>query len=295
MRIISDVPYIVHNIELTNNCIMKCVMCPRTTSMTRPKGFMPENVFETVIEQYIKDNKNIPSHVWLHHFGESLLHPKVADYVQYMQKRGVKAGISINPVALSPQKTEELLRANPHILYLSIDGFNEATFSSIRGVQGAWEQTRENALHFLKMKSRQKSTTKAIISAINFPQFPDLVRLSRNFWSSQPGVDDFLEKPFTDFNGEVREITELHGGVSYTRCAKPWTCITVAWDGRVLPCCFDYDAQYVLGDVNHASLKDIFNGEPMQKLRKQFINKNVTCALCINCSLGGKWSRSCDS
>lgn len=272
---------------------MKCAMCPRTFAMTRKIGFMDEKIFHDIIIQYIRDVPSSSAHVWLHHFGESLLHPKVADYVIYMQKRGVKAGISVNPIALHKRKAEQLIQANPYLIYISLDGHDEETFSSIRGVSGIWEQSKKNALYFLELKEKYKSSTQIVLSSINFPQHRELVETSKLFWAQQPGIDTFFEKPFTDFNGDIKNITDMHDeGTEYTQCTKPWSHMTIAWDGTVLPCCYDYDSKYQLGNITEKSLAEIWNDVPMQRLRQEFREKNVTCDLCVNCVHGGKWSRS---
>ena len=43
--------------------------------------------------------------------------------------------------------------------------------------------------------------------------------------------------------------------------------VAVCWDGRVVPCCRDFDARYVLGDPNHSTLLEVWNGVNMVKLR----------------------------
>ena len=40
---------VIYNIETTNACNMKCVMCPRTTMMTRPVETMGMDVFQRII------------------------------------------------------------------------------------------------------------------------------------------------------------------------------------------------------------------------------------------------------
>ena len=209
---------------------------------------------------------------------------KVADFVSYMQNRGVKAAISVNPIALHKRKAEQLIQANPYLIYISLDGHDEETFSSIRGVSGIWEQSKSNAIYFLELKEKYNSSTKIVLSSINFPQHRELVEYSKLFWSQYLGIDSFLEKQFTDFNGDVESITNcMIKAIEYTQCTKPWSHLTIPWDGTVLPCCFDYDSKYPLRNVAENSRWEIWNSTSMQKLRKEFTEKNVTCDLSVNC------------
>jgi Predicted Fe-S oxidoreductases len=284
-------PYIIHNIELTNHCIMNCTMCPRTYAMTREQGYIDFDLFCSCIDQYKKDNPNAArSHVWLHHFGESLLHPQFDKCIFYMRKNRLLPALSLNPAALTPEKSLRLIKSNPYLLYLSLDGYDEETFSAIRGVRGQWEKSKANALYFLKIKEQYNKNIKVVLSVIDFPEKKEMVNKAREFWTSVKGVDEFLAKPYTDFSGDVENIAS--GNTEYSKCKTPFWAMTIAWDGRVLPCCFDYDAKYPLGHMAEKSLREIWNDLPMQSLRKEFNDEDVTCSLCHNCSSGGKWSRS---
>jgi hypothetical protein len=43
----------VFNIELTNKCPMKCIMCARTHQMTRAQGIMDFELFRRMIDEYV--------------------------------------------------------------------------------------------------------------------------------------------------------------------------------------------------------------------------------------------------
>ena len=50
---ISDKAFVLFNIELTNRCPFKCVMCARTHSMTRAQGDMTFDMFSRAIDVLI--------------------------------------------------------------------------------------------------------------------------------------------------------------------------------------------------------------------------------------------------
>lgn len=47
-----------------------------------------------------------------------------------------------------------------------------------------------------------------------------------------------------------------------SRCIAPWIGVQVTADGKVVPCCHDYDETYVLGDLNKGLVKilQIYHG-----------------------------------
>jgi radical SAM protein with 4Fe4S-binding SPASM domain len=76
------------------------------------------------------------------------------------------------------------------------------------------------------------------------------------------------------------ELRKTHKKVS---CNVPWEKMSVAWDGDVLPCCYDYDKKYVLGNIKKKKMAEMWNGPEMRALRKEFLDNNVTNPLCRNC------------
>jgi radical SAM protein with 4Fe4S-binding SPASM domain len=288
----ADYLFRLENLELTNACPMKCIMCARTYKMTRPQGFMDMKLFKKIIDEV--SGLNAPfireDDFWLHHFGESLLHPDFDKMISYCNEKGVKAGLSVNPMVMEENIAKRLIDARPNLLFLALDGHDDESFYKIRGVPNAYEKSKENILNFLKLKKEAHNKIKTVISMIDFPENRDSINKVRGYWKRMEGVDDVLLKPFTDWNGEVEKINSLVDSTDKKRpcrvkCRSPWIRMSIAWDGDVLPCCYDYDKKYVLGNVNDNSLLEIWNGERMQQLRREFISGNVKNPLCRKCSM----------
>jgi radical SAM protein with 4Fe4S-binding SPASM domain len=284
-------PFGIFNIELTNKCPMRCVMCPRTHNMTREKGTMSMEVFSKVIDELFAENPGWVQNniVWLHHFGESLLHPEAGKLIRYAVSRKIKAGLSVNPLMLTKRRAEDLLQAEPFLLYVSLDGHDEQSFAKIRGVAGVYEKSYDNLLAFLRLKRTMGSTTRVVVSMIDFELNDKSIEKLQKYWTSIEGVDHFLIKPFETFDGSdatinlLRRKNEKKSQLEVVTCNRPWESVTVMWDGRVVPCCYDYNGKYVLGDVRHSRLSDIWNGERMQVLRHEFVSQTVSNPLCKNC------------
>ncbi len=70
------------------------------------------------------------------------------------------------------------------------------------------------------------------------------------------------------------------------RCWKLWHSAVVTWDGRVVPCCFDKDAQHVMGHLDNRSFREIWNGPEYAAFRNQLIKGRSEIDICRNCSEG---------
>jgi len=272
---------------------MRCVMCPRTSNMTRSQGCMEYELFTRIIDELVAENPGYINGepVWLHHFGESLLHPGFDVCIRYAVSRGVITCLSLNPLMLTAQASTRLLRANPAILYISLDGHDDTSFERIRGIKNAYERSLSNLQHFLALKLEMKSECRIVLSMIDFDLNQQSIEKTRSQWKSQPGVDEFLVKSFCTWDGSAKDIIQLQGGTgikpcqssSRVECNFPWERMTVLWDGTVVPCCNDYDGKLSLGHLHEGTLCQIWNGPEMQRLRNEFISNRITNPLCRRC------------
>lgn len=285
-----NTPYTIFNIELTNRCPFKCIMCARTHNMTRAQGLMEFDLFRKVIDEYVQDSPEqaMGSECWLHHFGESLVHPEFDRFIAYASAQGVFTALSLNPLLLKPPLALALLRAEPKKLYLSIDGHDDASFERIRGIKDAYEPSVRHLLDFLELKKALGSKVVICVSMILFGENKESIERTRDFWSGLEGVDFFYDKSFVTWDGNAPDVSRLDGERPTVRkdqvtCAFPGTRMTVTWDGDIVPCCYDYDKRLVLGNAGRQSLKEIWNGQPMRDLRREFLNNRVENPLCRNC------------
>ena len=296
-----DKPFSIFNIELTNHCIMNCVMCPRTNNMTRERGYISLDLYKKAVDELLECNPGLidTDILWLHHFGESLLHPEFGVCIRYASDKNIRTGLSINPIMLNDETIDTLLSARPHTLYISLDGHDDESFYRIRGMKNAYGPSRERLIAFLRKKIESKSKAVIVLSMIDFDLNTRSIELTRRYWESMPGIDQFLPKSFTTWDGSATDVNCLLGtgkpplvDKSSVRCTWPWERMTIVWDGDVVPCCFDYDKKYVLGNIKESRLIDIWNGEKIQQLRNEFISNSVRNPLCVNCE---RLYLTCDS
>lgn len=286
--------YKIYAFELTNKCPMRCIMCPRTHDMTRPQGLMAFELYQKCLDEYVRDNPAAVggATVWLHGFGESMMHPEFDQFVGYAKSIGVPTGFSVNPIMLSDDVAERLLRSGPQIIWMALDGHDNASFQKIRGVKNAYDRSKANLIKFMQRRRELRSDTVVTFNMINFEENRESIEKMRDFWKDQ-GIDDFQVRVFCTFDGSVQALRQLDPNAesklnrkpleSGARCKRPWTDMVVCWDGVVTPCCFDHDTKYPLGDASRQSLREIWNGEPMRALRREFMSGVVENKLCANC------------
>ena len=89
---LSSYPFI-YMIGPTNRCNLKCALCPTKYDDTdMPKGFINEELFYSLVDK-ISDHA---IELWLYNWGESLLHPKIFDFIKYANNKNIFTNISTN-------------------------------------------------------------------------------------------------------------------------------------------------------------------------------------------------------
>lgn len=299
--LITDIPYTLHNIELTNHCPMSCLMCPRTKQMKRSLGFMDMKLYKSLIDQFQADNPTAfnTGTQWngtcLHHFGESLLHPEFDEAVRYAQNKGLNICISLNPMVLTPDKAERLFKARPAMIFICVDGYDNASFEKIRGVANAYEKSVANTLMAIEHRNRFSPDTDLRVTIIDIPVFYNEITKVCEEWDVKFGVK-IQRKKFSRWNTSDPDINALGNASPEIRaetcelplpvvaaCDTPWRYMSVNWDGAVVPCCRDHSKLFILGDANSDSLAKIWNGKPMQSLRQEIRSGFVFNTLCEVC------------
>ena len=276
----------VFQIELTNRCPMTCQMCPRTDSMTRPLGLMSEEVYLSVIEQIAATTGDVN----LHHFGESLLHPNLGRYIALASARSIRTYLSVNPSLLNEARIRSLIDNGLHELVLSMDGVTTETITAVRGPAARdIERAEQMIIRLLEYKASAGHKVPSVVLQF-VAQRQNVHEASRwlEHWSQVPGIDNVRIKSFVTWNGDHPTIDELmlqkKEAPSEVICDKPWTSVTILWDGRVVPCCFDYDGIYPLGDLNTHSLREIWNSPESQALRESHRSNQLdSIRLCRHC------------
>jgi radical SAM protein with 4Fe4S-binding SPASM domain len=65
-----------------------------------------------------------------------------------------------------------------------------------------------------------------------------------------------------------------------------WHSAVITWDGLVVPCCFDKDAEYRMGNVSKQTFKEVWMSEKYLSFRKQLIGSRKNIEMCKNCTEG---------
>ncbi len=105
LRNLKDFPSYI-DIELTNNCNYKCLMCPTGTGIVkRKKGYMAEETYNLILEQ-IKEYKTPLRFI---RWGEPTLHKNFIKYIRRAKEMGIMCHVNTNGTVLNEKGYKELV------------------------------------------------------------------------------------------------------------------------------------------------------------------------------------------
>ncbi|NSW95123.1 MAG: SPASM domain-containing protein [Bacteroidales bacterium] len=281
------------SVELTNHCNLECPECHAGSgTIKREKGFMNLSLYSKIISEL----KPYIFNVNLYFQGEPMMHPH---FFAFLKEEGMRKVVSTNGHFLNAENCMKLALSSLSEIIVSLDGTTAETYKIYRK-GGDFEQV----LTGLKLLSEAiKSSGSSLRLRIQFlvhrhneHQVPEVKRLARELNASlhlksmqimnyesidywMPSSERF--RRYKRLNGTWRIKSSLPD-----RCSRIWFNPVITWNGLVLPCCFDKDADYVMGDLKTDTFRDIWNGTKFRAFRKSILTGRRMTDICRNCTSG---------
>jgi radical SAM protein with 4Fe4S-binding SPASM domain len=275
----------LHQIEPTNHCPYSCIVCPRSTKMTRELGFMDIELYEKVIREVAGYSEPVRSkEIELFHFGESLLHPQVDKMVAIASVKNLRITMSVNAPQLSPHLAERILAGNPYKIILSLDGYDDESFKEIRGKNADFRKAVENIDRLVEIHKSVRSSAILIVRMIQIHRNKSHAESFREMFEKK-GLKVEIRPFFPWTEKELVDLGEYDKYPPGMPCPFPWQYLVVQWNGDVVPCCRDFNAVNKVGNVLEKSLKEIWNGSEFEDFRNQHrtgqYGNNNFCKQCM--------------
>ncbi len=105
----------IYQIEIANYCNLSCKYCPYP-NQSRLRGFMSIDTFKKVLLLARKCNQN---KIYLHNFGEPLLHPQLEIFIEEAAKNGIECSFYTNGILMKREKIDSLYRAGLRSISIS--------------------------------------------------------------------------------------------------------------------------------------------------------------------------------
>lgn len=289
------------SIEPTTACNLGCPECPSgLKQFTRPTGKLTLDLHKEMLNQVSKT----VFYINYYFQGEPFLHPDFLEIIQEAKKHKIYTSTSTNAHFITEKKAAEIIESGLDRLIISIDGLTQETYENYR-VHGKLEKVLEGTKHLVEAKKKYQSKTPHLIFQFlavkpNEHEIPEVFHLGKEM-----GVDEVRIKtaqlydykngnPLMPENENYSRYKKQLDGTyklkykTGNHCWRMWSSSVLTWDGKVVPCCFDKDAQHVLGSIENASFNEIWKHPQYTAFRKAVLHHRNDIDICQNCSEGTK-------
>ena len=284
-------------LETSTACNLSCPECPTgTAQLTRPIGVITERLYNSTVDQTEKYLMNLN----LYFQGEPFLNPKFCKLLSYAHEQNIYTSCSTNGHFLTEPFAKRVIESGIDRLIISIDGTDQESYSRYRH-GGDFETVVNGVKNIVEAKKNLNASNPLVI--IQFLVFKtnehlidEMKTLARKLGA------DVLELKTARFNkfeqgnplmpvneNYCRYKKQADGSYSLkktlkNKCFRMWTSSVITWDGTVVPCCFDKDAENSLGTLTTKTFKEIWKSEKYDTYRNQILNNRTQIEICRNCT-----------
>jgi radical SAM protein with 4Fe4S-binding SPASM domain len=287
--------------EPTTSCNLRCPECPSgLRNFTRPTGMAQDALFKKTIDE-LGDEL---IYLILYFQGEPYLNPQFLDMVSYASAKGIYTATSTNAHYLKDDMAQKTVASGLDRLIISIDGTTQESYASYR-IGGKLDKVIEGTKNVIAWKKKLKSSTPHIIFQFlvvkpNEHQIDEVKALGKEL-----GVDEvrFKTAQIYDYENGSDLIPSIAKYSRYKQstdgkwhiknkllnhCWKMWHSCVITWDGKVVPCCFDKDAEHPMGSIAAHTFNEVWRGPAYMNFRKALLRSRTEIEMCKNCTEGTK-------
>lgn len=288
------------SIEPTNHCNLKCPECPSGLGeLTRPLGLLKLPEFKKLVDEI----KNKSFYIQLFFQGEPYVNKQLPEMIDYAQENNLYISISTNGLLFNEKKIEKVLQSAPDKLIFSLDGLDEESYQNYR-VGGTFKKA-DKSIRLLIRKKKELKLKKPFVELQFIVMKQNEHMIDEVFeYGNDVGVDKVVLKTMQVSSYE-NALHFLPNNKDYSRyeisndsykikgelknhCFALWRTSVVTWDGKVVPCCFDKDANFELGKLNGINFREIWKSPDYQNFRSKVLLNRKGVSMCINCTEGLK-------
>lgn len=287
------------SIEPTNHCNLKCKECPTGMDiLLRPKG----NIDKVLSSRVLDELSPKLTTVIFYFQGEPFINKEVDELISYASCKKVYSITSTNGHYFTKENIEKIIKSGLNKLIISMDGTTPEVYEKYR-VGGRLEKVVEGVKQLVAEKQGTNSklpklVLQFLVTAENEHQINDAKKLANhlkvdaiNFKTAQ--IYDFKNgNPLIPKNEKYSRYRKQKDGTYQiksnlkNRCWRMWGQPVVTATGDVVPCCFDKDANYKMGNLNEQTFKEIWQSENYKNFRKKVFTDRKGIDICQNCTEG---------
>ena len=282
------------SIEPTNICNLHCPECPTGKGQsTVAKGKITEETVQKLVPQ-------IQTNTWfanVYFQGEPLVNAITTNIVSTLSEAKILSSLSTNAHFLTSKIAKQLVTAKLTKLIISLDGYNQTSYEKYRQ-GGNFDKVLEGLKNIQQAKANAHSLYplvevqcllfshteghKTEIKHIAEQYNADLVTFKTAQFYDTQNIDMLPSHKNSRYNYQDENLTIKKKIRNH--CWKMWCSCVVAWNGNVLPCCFDKNHTFSFGNIENTSFTNIWKSQQYIRFRKATLTNRKQIIMCQNCT-----------
>lgn len=261
--------------DVTNVCNAACIHCAHPAVKTEPDykpSFIDIDLFRKTLEEANQFNVDL---IRLTADGEPLLHPRIENLLSMSKTMtGAAVNITTNGSLMKGRLLEKLLAVPPAVFDISLDAYYPKTYARIR-VGLDFSEVKSNINELLRL--RDPSQTKVIVSMIHRPELDEETIKFQDYWNGRVDAAVIRNR---HSNGGLSGRVGIPVDTPRWPCQHLWGRLIIDFHGRIRYCPVDWRGESVLGSAEQVSLKDVWEGKQLMKLRREQLSGDFTGSGC---------------
>lgn len=292
---------LVLQIQTQSACNGRCSICPyRIVSKKLQQGTMEWSLFEKVVSELASESH--PSLILFELHNEPLMDKRIFDWIKHIKSLSPDKHCVIvtNGELLDQFSAMEILQSNLDRLAVSLNAYTKETYERINnGLE--YDRVVRNFTDLLSNPSlRPKLGLSFALTEENVQEVQQAV----SYWKMQGLYTRVLG--ITNRAGSLDNYEEIRLKSAYSSgslfrtgwkrltsgvrakigCELPFYQMNILFNGDVIICCHDWNRATVVGNAGTSSLKEIWNSDKMNEIRRLILRKKYDrIDSCKECSL----------
>lgn len=273
----------VLRLDIVATCNAQCPMCPREyMDKDRLVGKMPTEKIKNILVEARKFGFEI---LKVYITSEPTVHPDFNYIMKFSKELGFLNHVSTN-ASLIPRALEGLKYVDN--LQISVEGWDKESYEKFRyplNFEKIYKNLqllndsidKKNQNRFIHLPITKNTDLRKFVKLWgNFVNFIKVDYMQpANLYSQGLMKSEFNEKLKEDYH----DFTRINENFA---CFDPFAEVVVAYDGKIMLCCLDFNAKYNLGSINDG-FKKITNNHFRKLIKKQFYKQKLST--CRDCSM----------
>jgi radical SAM protein with 4Fe4S-binding SPASM domain len=238
--------------------------------------------------------------------GEPFMFDDIVEIIERCKRYGIMVTAATNcHFFTNPDFCRAVIRSGIDEIVGAIDGVTQESLKSFRGEKADLERVISGTRQLVEERNRLKSRRPLlnmlfVVNRFNEPDIEKALELAGEIGCDSlvpkyVGID-LMEREQERFLPEDLSRTRyeqkpdgtigLKGDIQ-DKCATMYMNPMITWNGDVLPCCYDFHGDSVMGNVNEENFSSIWKSDRFARFRENVNSSRRTIDICsVNCPEG---------